>query len=113
MEMNVIFGTSPIEGITAKEITIYINEARRNDYPAILTSPPSSPGMPIFFSEIDAYAVHFPHNDALVVTIHISCCLMSKILVGRGSNVNILYGHALDRMEVTLELARKMILSQT
>ena len=38
---------------------------------------------------------------------------MSKILVDRGSNVNILYEHNLDQMEDTLELAQKMILPQT
>jgi len=38
---------------------------------------------------------------------------MSKILVDGGSSVNILYGHALDKMEDTPELARKMILPQT
>jgi len=40
--------------------------------------------------------VHFSHNDALVVAIHISCCKVSMILVDGGSSVNILYGHALD-----------------
>jgi len=34
-------------------------------------------------------------------------------LVDRESGVNILYGHALDWMEETPELARKMILPQT
>jgi len=42
-----------------KEMTIYVNEARRdNNYPAILTHPLSPPSRPIFFSEADAYAVH-------------------------------------------------------
>ena len=36
-----------------------------------------------------------------------------KNLDGRGSSVNILYGQALDRMEDTLELARKLIILQT
>jgi len=45
--------------------------------------------------------------------MHISCCRMSKILVDGGRNVNILYEHALDRMEDTPELARKRILPQT
>jgi len=43
------------------------------------------------------------------VVIHIDCCKVSKILVDGRSSVNILYGHALNRMEGTPELARKMI----
>ena len=74
--------------------------------------PPSPLSRPIF-SEADAYVMHFPHNDALVATMHISCCRVSKILIDGGSSINILYGHALDRMEDILELARKMILIQT
>jgi len=53
--------------------------------------------------------VHFLHNDALVVMVHIGCCKVSKILVDRGSSVNILYDHALDRMEDIPEQARKLI----
>jgi len=106
MEVNAIFRTSPIKGTTAKGRTIYFNEARRDNYPAILTCPPSLLGRLVFFSE-DTYVVHFPHNDALVVAIHIGCCKMSKILLDRGSSVNIMYGHALDRMKDTPELSRK------
>ena len=40
-------------------------------------------------------------------------CRVSKILVDRGSTVNILYGGFLDRMEVTMEIARAMINPQT
>ena len=69
--------------------------------------------MPVFFSKEDTCAIHFPHNDTLVVAIHISCCKVSKILVDKESSVNILYGHALDRMENTPELAQKMIIPQT
>jgi len=32
--------------------------------------------------------MRFPHNDALVVTIYIRCCKVSKILVDGGSSVN-------------------------
>jgi len=79
-----------------------------------LTRPPSQLSSKlIFFLEEDAYAMHFPHNDALVVTIHIGCSKMLKILVDGGSSVNIMYGHALYRMEDTPELARKMIIPQT
>jgi len=112
-EVNTIFGNSPIEGTATKERTFYVNEARRDSHPAIVTHPPTSPSGPVFFSKEDSYVVHFPHNDALVVTAHIGFCKMSKILVNGGSSVNILYDHALDRMEDTPELARKLILPRT
>jgi len=112
-EVNVILRTSPVEGTTAKGKTIYVNEAQRDSYPVVLTRPPSPLGRSVFFSEEDAYTVHFRHNDALVVAIHIVCYKVSKILVAEGSSVNIMYGHALDRMEDTLELTRKMIIPQT
>jgi len=79
----------------------------------ILTSPPSSTGKPIYFPETDADAMHFLHDDALVMTMHIGCYRMSKILVNGGSSINILYEHVLGRTEDTPELARNRILSQT
>jgi len=103
-EVNAIFWSSPIEGTITKERTIYVNKAWRDNYLTITTRHPTSPGGPVFFSEEDAYSVHFSHNGALVVTVLIDCCKVSKILVDGGSIVNILYGHALDRMEDTPEL---------
>ena len=100
-KVNAIFGNSPMDGTTTKEKTIFINEARRDNYQAIVTGPPTSPGRLVSFSEEDVHSVHFPHKDALVVTIHVGGCKVSKILVNRGNSVNILYGHALDRMENT------------
>jgi len=108
--VNATFDTSLIEGATTKERAIYVNEAQRDNYLVILTSPLSSSGKPIFFSETNAYIMHFLHNDALVVTMHIDCCWMSKILVDGGNIINILYGHALDWMEDAIELARKRII---
>jgi len=55
---------------------------------------------------------HFPHNDALIVTMIIDNCQVSKVLVDGGNSVNILYGGTLDRMEDTSETARAMINSQ-
>ena len=71
----------------------------------VLTGPLSTPSRSITYFDTDAHAVLFPHNDTLVVTMHIENCRVSKILVDAGSSVNILYGGALDRMD-TLEMAR-------
>ena len=60
--------------------------------------------MPILF---------FSHDDALVVTMRIGNCHVSKILVDAESSVNILYGGALDMMEDTPEMARAMNNLQT
>ena len=53
--------------------------------------------------------MHFRHKVTLVVIAHIRYCEVSKILVDEGSSINILYGHALDRMEDTPELDQKSI----
>jgi len=83
-KVNTIFENSLVEGTTTKERTIYINEARRDNHLTIVTRPPISPGRPVFFSGEDAYSVHFSHNDALVMTVHIDCYKVSKILVDWG-----------------------------
>ena len=69
--------------------------------PTMLIDPPLTLSKPISFSYFDAPAVHFPHNNALIVTMIIGNCQVSKLLVGGGS-VNILYEGALDRMKDTL-----------
>jgi len=67
----------------------------------------------IMFSEEDACTVHFPHNDILIVIVHIDNYWVSKILVNRERSTNILYGGALDRTKDTLKIARAMINPQT
>ena len=79
----------------------------------MLTGPPLTPSKPISFSYVDTLTVHFPHNDALIIGMLISNCRVSKILIDRGSTVNILYGGTLDRMEDTPKIARAMISPQT
>ena len=53
----------------------------------------------------DTYAIHFPHNDTLVVTMLIDNYRMSKILVDCESCINVLNGGALNRIEDTPEIA--------
>jgi len=64
-----------------------------------------APSKPISFSDSYTSTVHFSHNDTLIVTMLIDNCRVSKILVDRGSSVNVLYRGALDRMEDTPETA--------
>ena len=109
MEVNVIFGTSLIEGTTGKERAIYVNVTRR----MVLIGLLSTPSRPITFSATDAYTILFPHNDALVVTLHIGNCRVFKILVDTRSSVNIFYGGVVDKIEDTPEMARAMINPQT
>ena len=61
------------------------------------------------FSEADAYAVHFPHNDTPIVIMHIDNCRVSRMLIDSWSSINILYRSVLDKMEDTPEAARAMI----
>jgi len=76
-----------------------------SNYPTMLIGPHSFLSRPITFSEYDALIVHFPYNDALIVTMHIDSYRVSKILVDSNSSVNILYGSALSRIQDTLEIA--------
>jgi len=112
-EVDGIFGACPLEGTTSRKRSVYINEACRTEYPAVLVGPPLTPSRPIMFSKADAYVVHFPHNDALIITMHIGNCRVSRILIDSGSSVNIMYGGALNRIEDIREMARAIINPQT
>ena len=90
--VNAIFGATPIEGTSSKERKIYVNQARSGPSTMTFTSPPPSPSEPITFSDEDAVGVHFPHNDALVVTVPIGNFKVSRVLVNTGSSMNIMYG---------------------
>ena len=84
-EINAIFDASPIEGPTSRERAIYINEARMSKYPTVLTGPPLAPSEPISFSDSYGSAMHFSHNDDLIVIMIIGKCRASKILVDGGA----------------------------
>ena len=73
-EINSIFGASLIEGVISRKMAIYINEARRSKYPMVLTGPPLALSKPRSFSDFDTPAMHFPHNDALIITMLIGNC---------------------------------------
>ena len=45
----------------------------------------------IVFTKADAIWLHYPHIDALVITIQIANSLVHWLLVDGGSTINILY----------------------
>ena len=94
--VNAIFGATPIEGTSSKERKIYVNHARSGPSTMSFTGPPPSPGEPITFSDEDAVGVHFLHNDALVVTVPVGNCKVSRVLVDTGRSINIMYGQTLN-----------------
>lgn len=109
--MNAIYKATPIEGCTSKDRKIYVNQARRDLPFSNFTSPPLPPTKPITFTDEDATGVHFPHNDALVITIPIGNCRVSRVLIDPSSSVNIINEKTLDQMEAQ-EAARAMVYPQ-
>ena len=57
----------------------------------------------IEFSEEDARCLHYPHNDALIVSIRIDDYNMHRVLVDNGSSTDILYYPAFQQMEIGRE----------
>jgi hypothetical protein len=54
--------------------------------------------MPITFSSQDVKLALFPHIDAMVVTVHIDRWDVTKILIDNGSQAEILFLAAFDKM---------------
>jgi hypothetical protein len=54
--------------------------------------------MPITFSSQDVNLASFPHTDAMVITVHIDRWDVIKILIDNGSQVEILFLVAFDKM---------------
>ena len=57
----------------------------------------------IGFSEEDARCLHHPHDDALVVSIHVEDYNMHRVLVDNGSSADILYYPAFQQMGISRE----------
>jgi hypothetical protein len=54
--------------------------------------------MPITFSSQDVKLTSFPHIDAMVITVHIDRWDVTKILIDNGSQAEILFLVACDKM---------------
>ena len=54
----------------------------------------------IEFSEDDAWRLHYPHDDALVVSLQIGDYNMHRVLVNNSSSADILYYPAFQQMRI-------------
>ena len=54
----------------------------------------------IGFSEEDARRLHHPHDDALVVSVHVGDCNVHRMLVDNGSSADILYYPVFQQMGI-------------
>lgn len=57
----------------------------------------------IGFTEEDAWRLHYPHNDALVVSIEVGDNNIHRVLVDNGSNADILYYSTFQQMRIERE----------
>ncbi|GAV90887.1 hypothetical protein CFOL_v3_34287, partial [Cephalotus follicularis] len=60
----------------------------------------------ISFSEVDYEGVRLPHDDPVVVTLLVELFTMKRILIDRGSSVDILYKHAFDQLKILTDLLK-------
>jgi hypothetical protein len=54
--------------------------------------------MPITFSSQDVNLASFPHTDAMVITVHIDRWDVTKILIDNGSQAEILFLAAFNKI---------------
>ncbi|XP_043721071.1 uncharacterized protein LOC122668593 [Telopea speciosissima] len=62
----------------------------------------------ITFSDENLADIQSPHDDALVVKMIVANCSVARILVDNGSSVNILYFDAFLKMQLTLEMLKRI-----
>ncbi|GAV90079.1 hypothetical protein CFOL_v3_33488 [Cephalotus follicularis] len=54
----------------------------------------------ISFSELDLEGVHIPHDDLVVVTLHVEFFTMNRVLIDSVSLADILYKPAFDQLRI-------------
>ena len=60
----------------------------------------------IIFTNVDARQLHYPHDDAIVITLTIANYTTRRVLVDNGSSTNILYYPVFQQVRINKELLR-------
>ncbi|XP_074336792.1 uncharacterized protein LOC141673965 [Apium graveolens] len=102
--IRAIYGEDPRMEYSNRALARYAREARFRpliDIHRVETRPPKvfkGESMDTIFREADARWVHHPHNDALVISIHIRTKNIHRAFVDNGSSANILYYSTFEKM---------------
>ncbi|XP_043697244.1 uncharacterized protein LOC122648037 [Telopea speciosissima] len=63
---------------------------------------------PLTFSNQDLADIQFPHDDALVIKMIITNCIVGRILIDNGSSADILYYDAFEKMLLKPEMLKRV-----
>jgi hypothetical protein len=93
----IITGGSNTDFDTKRQDCYYYRQVNRVAIECPITQTKWS-HMPITFSSQDVKLAWFPHTDAMVITIHIDRWDVTKILIDNGSQAEILFLAAFNKM---------------
>ena len=65
-----------------------------------VSTPGSTRFTQIIFTEDDAYNTVQPHDDPMVVTVQVAKHRVARVMIDRGSSVDIIFKDALDRCQL-------------
>ena len=94
--VNMIMG-----GLTAcRDSVRSIKEYVKSGAATLWSSPTAKEMVPLTFTSEDLLGVDLPHNDPLVIELHIGESEVTRILIDTGSSVNVIFKDVLHKMEV-------------
>ena len=90
-DIRMIVGGTAAAGSTKKARKTYLRMVHSVQLTGSVPKMPRIDNPVINFSEDDARRLHYPHDDALVVSLQIGDYNMHRVLVDNGSSADILY----------------------
>jgi len=94
--VNMIMG-----GLTAcRDSFRSIKEYIKSGAATLWSSPATKEMTPLTFTSEDLFGVDLPHNDPLVIELHIGESEVTRILIDTGSSVNVVFKDVLQKMKV-------------
>lgn len=102
-EIRVIVGGSTMAGSSRKVRKTYLQMVQKVQITSRLPKLKRVDDSTISFIEEDAWWLHHPHDDALVINLSIADLNARQILVDNGSSVDILYYLTVQQMRIGKE----------